>query len=87
VGGLNDLVSLVQQIFTGTITNRKQAGGLDLPVRVVSRYSDSGTRRAFDRYVLGGATGRVNEGGHQRGLGVSGLAGYYAMRSNRLTCV
>jgi ABC-type phosphate transport system substrate-binding protein len=46
----------VQQIFAGRITNWKQVGGPDLPVRVVSRYPDSGTRRAFDRYVLGGAT-------------------------------
>jgi len=43
-------------IFAGTITNWRQLGGPALPIRIVSRYPDSGTRRAFDQYVLHGAT-------------------------------
>jgi phosphate transport system substrate-binding protein len=46
----------VGAIFAGTITNWRQLGGPDLPIRIVSRYPDSGTRRAFDQYVLHGAT-------------------------------
>ena len=41
-------------MFSGTITNWKQVGGADLPVRLVGRTSESGTRRAFDTKVLGG---------------------------------
>jgi hypothetical protein len=37
-----------------TITNWRQVGGADLPVRLVGRTSESGTRRAFDDKVLGG---------------------------------
>ena len=46
----------IAAIFAGTITNRRQLGGPALPIRIVSRYPDSGTRRAFDQYVLHGAT-------------------------------
>jgi ABC-type phosphate transport system substrate-binding protein len=41
-------------IFAGTVTDWRQAGGANLPVRIVSRTSGSGTRRAFDTKVLGG---------------------------------
>lgn len=41
-------------MFAGTITNWKQVGGADLPVRLVGRTSESGTRRAFGIKVLGG---------------------------------
>jgi phosphate transport system substrate-binding protein len=46
----------VQGIFRGTYTNWAQLGGPDLPIRIVSRYPDSGSRRTFDQFVLGGAT-------------------------------
>ena len=46
----------IAAIFAGTITNWRQLGGPALPIRIVSRYPDSGTRRAFDQYVLHGAT-------------------------------
>jgi phosphate transport system substrate-binding protein len=46
----------VGAIFAGTVTNWRQLGGPALPIRIVSRYPDSGTRRAFDQYVLHGAT-------------------------------
>jgi ABC-type phosphate transport system substrate-binding protein len=45
----------VGEIFSGAITNWRQLGGADLPIDIVSRDSGSGTRRAFDRYVLDGA--------------------------------
>lgn len=46
----------IAQIFSGAITNWSQIpGGADEPVRIVSRDPGSGTRRAFDQYVLRGA--------------------------------
>jgi ABC-type phosphate transport system substrate-binding protein len=47
----------ISQIFSGAITSWSQIpGGVDLPVSIVSRDPGSGTRRAFDQYVLGGST-------------------------------
>jgi phosphate transport system substrate-binding protein len=46
----------VRGIFSGTYRNWSQLGGPDLPIRIVSRVPDSGTRRAFDQFVLGGST-------------------------------
>ena len=46
----------VGAIFAGTITNWRELGGPELPIRIVSRYPDSGTRRALDQYVLHGGT-------------------------------
>jgi len=40
-------------IFTGKITNWKEIGGNDSPIRVISREEGSGTRRSFDKLVLG----------------------------------
>jgi len=45
----------VREIFSGAITNWRQLGGPDLPVSIVSRIPGSGSRRAFDQFVLGGA--------------------------------
>jgi phosphate transport system substrate-binding protein len=44
----------VRKIFAGQITSWNQLGGASLPIRIVSRIPGSGTRRAFDQYVLGG---------------------------------
>ena len=44
-----------QGIFSGRITNWKQVGGPDGPIRVMSREEGSGTRRSFDQLVLAGA--------------------------------
>ncbi|OEU90411.1 phosphate ABC transporter substrate-binding protein [Streptomyces abyssalis] len=44
----------VRDIYRGTIRNWKEVGGRDLPVRLVSRGADSGTRDVFQRRVLGG---------------------------------
>src|SRR5262249_1260836 len=43
----------IKKIFSGAITNWRQLGGADLPIKIVSRDPGSGTRRAFDQYVLG----------------------------------
>jgi len=40
-------------IFSGKITNWKDVGGQDANIRVVSREEGSGTRRSFDKLVLG----------------------------------
>jgi phosphate transport system substrate-binding protein len=45
----------VRGIFSGTITNWRQVGGANLPVRIVARTAGSGTRRAFDDKVLDGS--------------------------------
>jgi phosphate transport system substrate-binding protein len=49
----NLTVPEVRAIFAGTITNWRQVGGANLPVRIVARTAGSGTRRAFDEKVLG----------------------------------
>lgn len=55
-GVYNLTTSELRKIFTGVITNWRQLGGPDLPVYIVSRDFGSGSRRAFDQYVLGPAT-------------------------------
>ena len=44
-------------IYSGTYTNWNQLGGPTLPIRIVGRGEGSGTRRAFEQYVLGGSEG------------------------------
>jgi phosphate transport system substrate-binding protein len=44
----------LRRIFAGQITNWDQLGGANEPVRIISRDPGSGSRRAFDQYVLGG---------------------------------
>lgn len=43
-----------RDIFSGKISNWKELGGTDAPIRVISREEGSGTRRSFDKLVLGG---------------------------------
>lgn len=57
---LNDRVPLkgltttqVRKLYAGDIRNWKQLGGPDLPVRLVSRDANSGTRQVFQRRILG----------------------------------
>jgi phosphate transport system substrate-binding protein len=45
----------VIDIFTGKITNWKDAGGSDTEIVLLKRPSNSGTRAVFDKFVLGGA--------------------------------
>jgi ABC-type phosphate transport system substrate-binding protein len=47
-------VDQVRRIYRGEIVNWRQLGGPDLPVLLVSRNADSGTRDIFRRQVLGG---------------------------------
>ncbi|MFG2114428.1 substrate-binding domain-containing protein [Streptomyces sp. NPDC048718] len=57
---VNDAVSLddltladLRRLYRGDVTDWKQLGGPDLPVRIVSRGANSGTREIFQRRVLG----------------------------------
>jgi len=53
--GVRDLTSeQIRRLYGGTITNWKEIGGRDVPVRLISRNPGSGTRAAFQRRVLGG---------------------------------
>nr|WP_221376684.1 substrate-binding domain-containing protein [Actinoplanes polyasparticus] len=53
--GVRDLTTeQIRRLYGGTITNWKQIGGRDVPVRLISRNPGSGTRAAFQRRVLGG---------------------------------
>ncbi|MEU3422514.1 substrate-binding domain-containing protein [Streptomyces murinus] len=58
---LNDDVGLrnlstadVRRLYAGKVSNWAQLGGRSLPVHLVSRDADSGTRQVFQRRVLGG---------------------------------
>lgn len=44
----------IQDIFTGKITNWKDVGGKDLPIKVVHRPNGSGTRVTFTNTVMNG---------------------------------
>ncbi len=55
VTGVTNLTSdQLKGIYSGKITNWKDAGGPDLPIVVVSRPASSGTRATFQTYILGG---------------------------------
>lgn len=56
--GIDQLTSAqLAGIYNGTYTNWHQLGGADLPIQIVGRGESSGTRRAFERYVLRGSEG------------------------------
>ncbi|MFC8508491.1 substrate-binding domain-containing protein [Streptomyces sp. NPDC057411] len=51
---IDDLsLDAVRRIYRGDVTNWRRLGGPDLPVRLVSRDANSGTREVFQRRVLG----------------------------------
>ncbi|MHA6616443.1 PstS family phosphate ABC transporter substrate-binding protein [Pseudonocardia sp. DLS-67] len=53
--GVQDLsLEQIRQIYDGRITNWADVNGNDLPVRLVGRPGDSGTRRTLENRVLGG---------------------------------
>lgn len=53
--GVQDLsLEQIRQIYDGRITNWADVNGNDLPVRLVGRAGDSGTRRTLENRVLGG---------------------------------
>jgi phosphate transport system substrate-binding protein len=53
----NPLTGLTKEqaraIFSGQITNWKEVGSRDAPIRVISREEGSGTRKSFQKLVLG----------------------------------
>ncbi len=51
-------VEQIRAIMAGQVTSWTQLGGADLPIRIVGRGPDSGSRAAFERYVLQGAEPR-----------------------------
>jgi phosphate transport system substrate-binding protein len=52
--GIHDLsLEQLRAIHQGHHSNWKELNGADLPIRIVSRGSESGTRRAFEARVLG----------------------------------
>jgi ABC-type phosphate transport system substrate-binding protein len=51
----------LQKIYSGQFTNWAQLGGQNLPIDLVSRGSDSGTRSTFDQKVLGAGGGSGSE--------------------------
>jgi ABC-type phosphate transport system substrate-binding protein len=54
-GIYNLTTAQLRGIFLGKITNWKQLGGSELPIRIVARTTASGTRHIFDDYILGQA--------------------------------
>ncbi|MFE0627346.1 phosphate ABC transporter substrate-binding protein [Streptomyces sp. NPDC058864] len=50
----NLTVEQIRRIYSGSVVNWSQLGGPDLPVLLISRNADSGTRDLFRRHVLGG---------------------------------
>ncbi|MEV6343052.1 substrate-binding domain-containing protein [Actinoplanes sp. NPDC051851] len=51
--GVADLTAAqIRDIYAGRITDWKQVGGADLPIRIITRHPDSGTRAAFKDRVL-----------------------------------
>ncbi|MCY1142944.1 substrate-binding domain-containing protein [Actinoplanes sp. Pm04-4] len=53
--GVRDLTTAqIRRLYSGEITNWKDIGGRDVPVRLISRNPGSGTRAAFQRRVLSG---------------------------------
>ncbi|MBO2451249.1 substrate-binding domain-containing protein [Actinomadura barringtoniae] len=53
--GVQDLsLQQIRKIYNGQVSNWQDVGGKDQPVRLVGRYSNSGTRKTFEQRVLGG---------------------------------
>ena len=46
----------LRDIYSGRLDNWRQLGGADLPIRLVSRESDSGTRATWQNLVMGAAS-------------------------------
>ncbi|MGD9484128.1 substrate-binding domain-containing protein [Streptomyces sp. TRM70308] len=53
--GVRDLSpEQIRRLYAGEVGSWSEFGGADVPVRLVGRYSDSGTRRTFEQQVLEG---------------------------------
>lgn len=50
---VNVTADQARDIFSGAVSNWKDLGGMDAQIRVISREDGSGTRRTFDKLVLG----------------------------------
>lgn len=68
-GVTNLTKSQVQDIFTGKVTNWKDVGGKDLPIKIVHRPNGSGTRATFKNTVMGGKAEADNLGMSQDSSG------------------
>ena len=53
VDGLS--LAQVKSVFEGRVTDWKEVGGADRPIRIISREEGSGTREAFMKMVMGNA--------------------------------
>jgi phosphate transport system substrate-binding protein len=74
--GVQDLsLEQVRQIYDGRITNWADVGGNDLPVRLVGRPGDSGTRRTLENRVLGGRWEPVRNSDDCKGVAGGAPAG------------
>lgn len=60
VGVTNLSTDQVRGIYSGRYTNWDQLGGPPLPIRIVAREGSSGTRHAFEQYVLRGSEGELS---------------------------
>ncbi|KAF4405166.1 substrate-binding domain-containing protein [Streptomyces lycii] len=53
--GVQDLsLRQIRDVYAGRVTNWEELGGNDMPVRLVGRFSTSGSRKTFQRHVLDG---------------------------------
>lgn len=53
--GVEDLsLQQIRRLYAGEMTNWREVGGNNLPVRLVGRQDSSGTRGTFQRRILGG---------------------------------
>jgi phosphate transport system substrate-binding protein len=59
----------IQDIFTGKVTNWKDVGGKDLPIKIIHRPNGSGTRVTFTKSVMGGKTEKDDLGMTQDSTG------------------
>ena len=46
----------IRDIYAGKITNWKQVGGLDQPIRIYAQDENSGLQTAFERQVMQGVS-------------------------------
>ncbi|MEE1938177.1 substrate-binding domain-containing protein [Streptomyces sp. TRM 70361] len=65
--GVRDISTAdLRRLYSGEVRNWREVGGADLPVSLVSRDSESGTRSAFQRRVLDGFEPGVSSGDCRR---------------------
>lgn len=95
VGIDNLTLNQLTEIFTGKITNWKQVGGADKKIVLVNRAAGSGTRAAFEKWAMNGATSKEAQEQDSSGMVKSivqntpGAISYvaFAYRSSDVTAV